>query len=162
LLGAFVIQGIQPGPMLYVEDLGTVYSVFSSMLVANIAMLIVGLIGIRFFTKAITVRKSILLPTIFVLSIVGAYSMRNNMFDVWLALSFGVIGYFLHRYRFPISPILLALILGPMAEANLRRALIIADNSLIDIISRPITAIFLILAVASLITSLLRQKRIKE
>ena len=88
--------------------------------------------------------------------------MRNNMFDVWLALSFGVIGYFLHRYRFPISPILLALILGPMAEANLRRALIIADNSLIDIISRPITAIFLILAVASLITSLLRQKRIKE
>ncbi len=162
LLGAFVIQGIQPGPMLYVEDLGTVYSVFSSMLVANIAMLTVGLIGIRFFTKAITVRKSILLPTIFVLSIVGAYSMRNNMFDVWLALSFGVIGYFLHRYRFPISPILLALILGPMAEANLRRALIIADNSLIDIISRPITAIFLILAVASLITSLLRQKRIKE
>lgn len=162
LLGAFVIQGIQPGPMLYVEDLGTVYSIFSSMLVANIAMLIVGLIGIRFFTKAITVRKSILLPTIFVLSIVGAYSMRNNMFDVWLALSFGVIGYFLHRYRFPISPILLALILGPMAEANLRRALIIADNSLIDIISRPITAIFLILAVASLITSLLRQKRIKE
>ncbi len=162
LLGAFFIQGIQPGPMLYVEDLGTVYSVFSSMLVANIAMLIVGLIGIRFFTKAITVRKSILLPTIFVLSIVGAYSMRNNMFDVWLALSFGVIGYFLHRYRFPISPILLALILGPMAEANLRRALIIADNSLIDIISRPITAIFLILAVASLITSLLRQKRIKE
>jgi putative tricarboxylic transport membrane protein len=162
LLGAFVIQGIQPGPMLYVEDLGTVYSVFSSMLVANIAMLIVGLIGIRFFTKAITVRKSILLPSIFVLSIVGAYSMRNNMFDVWLALSFGVIGYFLQRYRFPISPILLALILGPMAEANLRRALIIADNSLIDIISRPITAIFLILAVASLITSLLRQKRIKE
>ena len=162
LLGAFVIQGIQPGPMLYVEDLGTVYSVFSSMLVANIAMLIVGLIGIRFFTKAITIRKSILLPTIFILSIVGAYSMRNNMFDVWLALSFGVIGYFLHRYRFPISPILLALILGPMAEANLRRALIIADNSLIDIISRPITAIFLILAVASLITSLLRQKRIKE
>lgn len=162
LLGAFVIQGIQPGPMLYVEDLGTVYSVFSSMLIANIAMLIVGLIGIRFFTKAITVRKSILLPTIFVLSIVGAYSMRNNMFDVWLALSFGVIGYFLQRYRFPISPILLALILGPMAEANLRRALIIADNSFIDIISRPITAIFLILAVSSLITSLLRQKRIKE
>ncbi len=66
LLGAFVIQGIQPGPMLYVEDLGTVYSVFSSMLVANIAMLIVGLLGIRLFTKTITINKSILLPTIFV------------------------------------------------------------------------------------------------
>jgi putative tricarboxylic transport membrane protein len=162
LLGAFVIQGIQPGPMLYVEDLGTVYSVFSSMLVANIAMLIVGLLGIRLYTKTITIEKSILLPTIFVLSIVGAYSMRNNLFDVWVALTFGVTGYFLHRYHFPLSPILLALILGPMAEANLRRAMIIADNSIVDVISRPITAIFLILALLSLITSLLRQWRSKQ
>lgn len=156
LLGAFVIQGIQPGPMLYVENLDIVYSVFSSMLVANIAMLIVGLLGIRFFTRAITMKKSFLLPTIFVLSIVGAYSMRNNIFDIWVALTFGIVGYFLQRYRFPVSPILLALILGPMAESNLRRALIIADNSLIDVISRPITAIFLVLALLSLITSLLR------
>ena len=162
LLGAFVIQGIQPGPMLYVEDLGTVYSVFSSMLVANIAMLIVGILGIRLYTKTITIEKSILLPTIFVLSIVGAYSMRNNLFDVWVALTFGVTGYFLHRYHFPLSPILLALILGPMAEANLRRAMIIADNSIVDVISRPITAIFLILALLSLITSLLRQWRSKQ
>ena len=159
LLGAFVIQGIQPGPMLYVEDLGTIYSVFSSMLVANIAMLIVGLLGIKLFTKTITIRNSILLPTIFVLSIVGAFSMRNNMFDVWVALTFGVIGYFLNRYKFPVSPILLALILGPMAEANLRRAMIIADNSMTDVITRPITAIFLILAVISLLTSLMRQYR---
>lgn len=161
LLGAFVIQGIQPGPMLYKEDLDVVYSVFSAMLVANIAMLIVGFLGVRFFARAITVRKSILLPAIFIMSIVGAYSMRNNMFDVWLALGFGVLGYFLQRYRFPVSPILLALILGPMAEANLRRALIIADNSMIDVLSRPITATFLILGLATLVMSILRQMRVK-
>ncbi|MBT6032528.1 MAG: C4-dicarboxylate ABC transporter permease [Kordiimonadaceae bacterium] len=161
LLGAFVIQGIQPGPMLYKEDLDTVYSVFSAMLVANVAMLIVGFLGIRFFARAITVRKSILLPAIFVMSMVGAYSMRNNMFDVWLALGFGVLGYFLQRYRFPVSPILLALILGPMAESNLRRALIIADNSMVDVLTRPITAVFLILGVLTLITSILRQRRLK-
>lgn len=161
LLGAFVIQGIQPGPMLYKEDLDVVYSVFSAMLVANIAMLIVGFLGVRFFARAITVRKSILLPAIFIMSIVGAYSMRNNMFDVWLALGFGVLGYFLQRYRFPVSPILLALILGPMAEANLRRALIIADNSMIDVLSRPITATFLILGLATLVMSILRQRRSK-
>ncbi|MBT7582979.1 MAG: C4-dicarboxylate ABC transporter permease [Kordiimonadaceae bacterium] len=161
LLGAFVIQGIQPGPMLYKEDLDVVYSVFSAMLVANIAMLIVGFLGVRFFARAISVRKSILLPAIFIMSIVGAYSMRNNTFDVWLALGFGVLGYFLQRYRFPVSPILLALILGPMAEANLRRALIIADNSMIDVLSRPITAIFLTLGVVTLVMSIIRQRRTK-
>ncbi|MBT6037341.1 MAG: C4-dicarboxylate ABC transporter permease [Kordiimonadaceae bacterium] len=161
LLGAFVIQGIQQGPMLYKEDLDVVYSVFSAMLVANIAMLIVGFLGVRFFARAISVRKSILLPAIFIMSIVGAYSMRNNMFDVWLALGFGVLGYFLQRYRFPVSPILLALILGPMAEANLRRALIIADNSMIDVLSRPITAIFLTLGVVTLVMSIIRQRRTK-
>ena len=83
------------------------------------------------------------------------------MFDVWLALGVGVLGYFLQRYRFPVSPILLALILGPMAESNLRRALIIADNSMVDVLTRPITAVFLILGVLTLITSILRQRRLK-
>ena len=129
------------------------------MMVANIALLIVGLIGIRFFARAITVRKSILLPTIFVLSLVGAYSMRNSMFDIWLALAFGVIGYFLQRYRFPVSPILLALILGPMAESNLRRALIIADNSMLEVVTKPITATLLTLGILTLVTSILRHRK---
>jgi putative tricarboxylic transport membrane protein len=159
LLGAFVIQGLQPGPMLYQDHMDVVYTVFSSMMLANVAMLIVGLIGIRFFARAITVRKSILLPTIFVLSIVGAYSMRNSMFDIWVALFFGLVGYFLQRYRFPVSPILLALILGPMAESNLRRALIIADDSMFSVMSRPITATLLVLGILTLITSVLRHKK---
>jgi len=159
LLGAFVIQGLQPGPMMYVENMDVIYSVFSSMMVANIALLIVGLIGIRFFARAITVRKSILLPTIFVLSLVGAYSMRNSMFDIWLALAFGVIGYFLQRYRFPVSPILLAIILGPMAESNLRRALIVADNSILEVMTKPITATLLTLGILTLVTSILRHRK---
>lgn len=159
LLGAFIIQGLQPGPMLYQEHMDVVYSVFSSMMLANIALLIVGLLGIRFFARAIMIRKSILLPAIFVLSIVGAYSMRNSMFDIWVALFFGVVGYFLQRYRFPVSPILLALILGPMAESNLRRALIIADHSMIEVLSRPITATLITLGILSLVTSVMRHKK---
>lgn len=162
LLGAFVIQGLQPGPMLYQDHMDVVYTVFSSMMLANIAMLIVGLIGIRFFARAITIRKSILLPTIFVLSIVGAYSMRNSMFDIWVALFFGLVGYFLQRYRFPISPILLALILGPMAESNLRRALIIADDSMVSVLTRPITATLLILGILTLVTSVLRHNKLAK
>ncbi len=162
LLGAFVIQGLRPGPLLYRDHMDVVYSVFAAMMIANVAMLIVGLIGIRFFAKVITVRKGILLPIIFVLSIVGSYSMRNSLFDVWLALCFGVIGFFLQRYRFPVSPILLALILGPMAEANLRRALIISDGSMSAVLCRPITATFLALGVFFLITSIIRQSRLNK
>ena len=85
--------------------------------------------------------------------------MINNIFDVWVALGFGIVGYFFQRYRFPVSPILLALILGPMAESNLRRALIISDNSIIDVISRPITATFLILGLVTLVTSIRLQTK---
>lgn len=162
ILGAFVIQGLRPGPLLYRDHMDVVYSVFAAMMIANVVMLIVGLIGVRFFAKVITVRKGVLLPVIFVLSIVGSFSMRNSLFDVWVALFFGVIGFFLQRYRFPVSPILLALILGPMAEANLRRALIISDGSMVEVLARPITATFLALGAVSLITSIIRQSRLNK
>jgi len=162
LLGAFVVQGLRPGPLLYQDHLDVVYTVFAAMMVANVAMLIVGLFGVRFFAKAISVRKTLLLPVIFVLSIVGAYSMRNSMFDIWVALFFGVLGYFLQRYRFPVSPILLALILGPMAESNLRRGLIIADGSFYDVLTRPLTATFLVLGILSLVTSVIRHNRMNK
>lgn len=162
LLGAFVIQGLRPGPLLYRDHMDVVYSVFAAMIVANIAMFIVGLLGVRFFSKIITVRKSLLLPIIFLLSIVGSYSMRNSMFDIWVALFFGIVGYVLQRNNFPVSPILLALILGPMAEANLRRALIIFDGSILNVVTRPISAVFLVLGVLSLITSVIRQNRMNK
>lgn len=162
LLGAFIVQGLQPGPLLYRDHMDVVYSVFAAMMIANVAMLLVGLVGIRFFARIITVRKTLLLPIIFVLSIVGSYAIRNSTFDIWVALIFGVIGYFFQRYKFPVSPILLALILGPMAEANLRRALIISDGSFLDVISRPMTCAFLLIALLSLVTSIIRQRRLNR
>ena len=162
LLGAFIIQGLQPGPLLYRDHMDVVYSVFAAMMMANVAMFIVGLVGVRFFAKIISVRKSLLLPIIFVLSIVGSYAIRNSIFDIWLATGFGVLGYFFQRYNFPVSPILLALILGPMAEANLRRALIISDGSMIQVLTRPLTAAFLVIAVISLVSSVLRQNRLNR
>ena len=162
LLGAFIIQGLQPGPLLYRDHMDVVYSVFAAMMIANIAMLIVGLCGVRLFARIITVRKSLLLPIILVLSIVGSYAIRNSSFDIWIALIFGVIGYFFQRYKYPVSPILLALILGPMAESNLRRALIISDGSFLDIITRPMTAGFLFIAVLSLLTSLIRENKLRK
>ena len=150
MLGAFIIQGLQPGPLLYKEHLDVVYNVFSSMIIANIAMLIVGIVGIRFFVKVISLDKTILLPIIFILSVVGSFAMRGNIFDIWLTLVFGLIGFLLQRYGFPLSPILLALILGPMAESNLRRSLVMSNGHWGILFSRPISVVLLVLAVVSI------------
>ncbi|GAU75556.1 tripartite tricarboxylate transporter permease [Fusibacter sp. 3D3] len=162
LLGAFIMQGLRPGPLLYRDHLDVVYSVFASMMVANVVMFIVGTFGVKFFAKVITINRNILLPVIFLLSLVGAYSMRNSMFDVGLAIGFGVLGYFLQRFEFPVSPILLALILGPMAEGNLRRALVISKGSMDIFFMRPISAILLLAAVISIATSVIKQRKLDE
>lgn len=162
LLGAFVLQGLQPGPLLYKEHIDVVYNVFASLIVANFALLIIGALGIRLFAKVIMVKRAILMPAILVLSIIGAYAMRGDTFDVYVMLSFGVVGYFMQKQGFPLSPILLALILGPMAEANLRRSLVISGGDFSIIFSRPIAVGLLILAAASLIASVYNHRKIQR
>lgn len=162
LLGAFIMQGLQPGPLLYQEHIDVVYNVFSSMFVANIVMLILGIIGIRFFAKVITIKKEILFPIIFILCLVGSFAMRQNIFDIWLSLIFGVIGFLMIRAKFPLSPILLALILGPMAESNLRRSLTVSQGDPSILLSRPIAIGLYILALLSIISSAVKQRKIMK
>ncbi|MFZ5966062.1 MAG: tripartite tricarboxylate transporter permease [Bacillota bacterium] len=162
LLGAFVIQGLRPGPLLYRDHMDVVYSVFAAMMVANVVMFLIGVMGVKFFAKVISIDRNILIPVIFLLSIVGSYAMRNSMFDVWLAVFFGIVGYFMQRYDFPASPILLALILGPMAESNLRRALVISKGDISMLFTRPISAVLITLAVASLVSSFIRQRKVEK
>ena len=161
LLGAFVMQGMQPGPMLYKEHMDIVYQIFASMMLAQFAMQFIGMAGIQFFARVIMVDRSILTPSIFVLSAVGAFAMRSNIFDVYTTLAFGVMGYVMARYDYPLSPILLALILGPMAEANLRRALVISAGDPTFLVSRPIAVVLMILAVVSLILAIKGHQKVE-
>lgn len=160
LLGAFVVQGLQPGPMLYKEHMDVVYQIFAAMMLAQFAMQFIGMAGIRLFAKVILVDRAILTPAIFVLSMVGAFAMRSNIFDVYTTLAFGLVGYVLARYDYPLSPILLALILGPMAESNLRRAMVISDGNPAILFSRPIAVGLMVLAVASLVMSIRGHRKI--
>ena len=162
LMGAFIMQGFQPGPMMYVEHLDVVYAVFASLIVANVAMLLAGMAGVRLFTKIISIERKLLIPAILVLSLVGSYAINRNMFDVYFALAMGLAGYLLQKYEFPLSPILLALILGPMSESNLRRFMQIDDGQFWRLFTKPICVIFIILAVASMMTSVLNQRKIKK
>ena len=124
MIGALTLQGLAPGPMLFLQHKTLVYTIFMGMFIANTIMVIMGISGIKLFTKVLSVPKVILTPIIFALCVIGSYAMRNNFFDVYTMLIAGVIGYFLTKIKVPTSPAILGLILGPMAEKNFRVALI--------------------------------------
>lgn len=150
MLGALMVQGLTPGPLLFTQNGGMVYTIFVGFLVAVILMGVLGLFGAKYFARVINIPSKILTPIIFVLCIVGSYAINNNFFDVCVMFIFGVIGYFMEKAKFPVSPIVLALILGPMAERELRKALIMSDGSLSIFFTRPISIMFIILAVITL------------
>ncbi|GAA0357011.1 tripartite tricarboxylate transporter permease [Bacillus horti] len=156
LLGAFMVQGLQPGPLLFQNNGDVVYSLFLGMLLSNMLIIVFGLIGIRYFIKILAIPKEYLTLSILVLCVIGAYALNNNFFDVWVMLISGVIGYFMQRYGYPLSPVILALILGPMAESNLRRALTMSDGSLSIFFTRPIAATLIILAILTLFLPIVR------
>lgn len=162
LLGAFIMKGIQPGPMMYVTELPTVYRVFAALMLANLAMLLIGCLGVRFFAKIVSVEKKLLLPIILIVSLLGSYSINKNVFDVGVTVAFGFIGWLMNKYEFPLSPILLALILGPMCEKNFVRFMNIQKGNFAAIFTSPIAVTFIVLAVGSLIFSIYNQSKINK
>jgi putative tricarboxylic transport membrane protein len=132
------------------------------MIMANIAFLLVGMAGVKLFARVISIERKLLIPAIMTLSLVGAYAINQNLFDVFLAILMGAVGYLLQKYEFPLSPILLALILGPMCESNLRRFMQIDDGRFYLIFTKPICVIFILLALGTLITSVLNQRKINQ
>ena len=162
LLGAFIMKGITPGPMMYVSELPTVYCVFAALMLANLAMLVVGCLGVRFFAKIVSIEKKILYPIILIISLLGAFAINKNAFDVGVCVVFGVIGWLMTKYEFPLSPILLALILGPMCEQNFVRFMDLNEGNFGAIIHYPIAIGFFVVAVGVIIFSLINQRKINK
>jgi putative tricarboxylic transport membrane protein len=123
---------------------------------------IMGITMARFYARVINIKKTYLIPAILVLSIIGSYAIQFSFFDVGLALVFGVIGYFMRYYGYPLSPVMIALILGPIAEQNFCRALMISHGSFMIFFKSPIFDAFLVLAVASLLFALYQRRKIAE
>ena len=162
ILGAFIMKGIQPGPMMYISELPTVYKVFAALMLANLAMLAVGCLGVRFFAKIVSVEKKMLYPIILVISLLGAFSINKSIFDVGVCVAFGVFGWLMNKYEFPLSPILLAMILGPMCEKNFVRYMNIQKGNFGAIVTSPIAMAFLIVAVAVVLFSIYNQQKINK
>lgn len=159
LLGALTIHNFQPGPMLFQDHPEVVYPIFAAMILSQFVMLFVGLAGARYFARLINIDRRILTPVIFLLCVVGSYSMRFSFFDVGISLIIGIIAYFMIYYEYPGSPILLSIILGPMVEQNLRRSLVISHGDPTIFFTRPISAFFIVIGILIMITSYYRIKK---
>lgn len=149
LLGGFMIHGIQPGPLLFISQGELVYTIFAALILASFLMLILEFFGLRIFIKLLSIPKHILLPIILVLCVVGAFGLNSRIFDVWAMMLFGLLGYGFVKGGLPIAPFIIGFILGPMAETNLRRGLMLSDGNFMGFLSNPISAAFLALAALS-------------
>ncbi len=129
LLGGLLIWGLQPGPMLFVEQKEFVWGLIASMYLGNIAGLIVVLTTVPWWAAILRIPFTIIGPVIIVICAIGAYTVNNAMFDVWTMLGFGVLGYLFKKLKYPLAPLVLALVLGDMAEASFRQAMLLSQGS---------------------------------
>lgn len=150
LIGALMLHGLLPGPLLFVNNADLVYGLFVGLFVACLFQLIFGLVGIPVWVKIIATPKALLFPVIGTISVVGAYGKDYSMVDVWVMFTFGLIGYLLKKFKYPVTPVILALVLGGILEENFRRALLVSNGSYSIFFTKPISLTLLIMAMLSL------------
>ena len=157
LIAAFMIHGLQPGPLLLTQRPDIIYGIFVAMLMANIFLLGLTIIGIRIFLQLNRLPYSVFSAAIMILCTIGAFGLSNNMDDVYLMFAFGLIGYFMRKYGFPIAPAVLGLVLGDLAELSIRRSLLLSLGNPLILITRPLSVILLAAAAFSLIYPLFKK-----
>jgi putative tricarboxylic transport membrane protein len=140
LLGGLLIWGLQPGPLLFIEQKDFVWGLIASMYLGNIAGLIVVLTCVPLFAAILRIPFSVIAPVIIVICTVGAYTVHNSMFDVWMVVVFGVFGYFFRKLQYPLAPMVLAIVLGDNAEASFRQAMLFSRGEMIIFFETPLVA----------------------
>lgn len=147
MLAALVLHGVNPGPMLFATQTDMVYAIFASLVLANLLMIVAGVVVARGFSMILKVPPAVVGAGIIVMSIVGAYGVRSNIFDVYVCLFFGLVGYVMKRTDFPSAPLVLGVILGPLAEGYFMTSLANYDNDLSTFVTRPISGSILAFSV---------------
>lgn len=151
LMSALTLHGFAPGPMLFINYPTLIYTIFAALLVGNIMMIVVERCGLNIFTRLLQIKRYILMPLVIMMCIVGSYVSNNSVFDVGCMIVFGVIAYFLTEAGFPMTPLIIAFIIGPIVEINLQRALMSYKMSMIPYFTRPISAFFFAITAISVI-----------
>jgi putative tricarboxylic transport membrane protein len=163
MLGALIMWGLRPGPLLFEKNPDLVWAVIASMYIGNVMLLVLNLPLVGMWASLLRVRYSILAPLILAFCFIGVYSIDNNMFDVWIMVGAGVLGYLMRKFRFPAAPLVLALVLGPMVETALAQSLTMSRGSLAIFFTRPtalgLFVLMVLFVLSPLATRLLRRNR---
>jgi len=159
ILGAFLLHGVQPGPQIFVANPETAYAILASLFVGVVGMCMIGYFWIRLVVKVLKIPQPVIITIVVLFCIVGSYAERNNISDVGMVLVFGVVGYLFERFRFPIAPMVLGTILGPLAETSFLRTMIRYNNDWTVFFTRPISCVFLSVALLALVLPLLSRLR---
>jgi putative tricarboxylic transport membrane protein len=157
-----MMYGLQPGPRLFIEQPQLVWSTIASMYIGNVMLLVLNLPLVGFWARIALIPFPVLGPMIVVFSLIGAYSVRYLLFDVWVSLLFGVIGYLMRKFGFPLAPVVLAVILSQPLEIALKQSLAISNGSYAIFFSRPIALGFMLLATAVIARGLWLQYRSRQ
>jgi putative tricarboxylic transport membrane protein len=162
LMGAFIIHGVQPGPLMMTQNPGLFWGVIASMYIGNIMLLILNLPLIGMWVQVLRVPYRILFPLILLFCLIGVYAVSNTVFDIYIMVLFGVLGYLMKKFGYEPAPLVLAFVLGPMLENNLRKSLILSQGDFSTFVTRPLSAIALLLALALLLSPLIPRLRGKR
>jgi len=159
-LGALTIQGLRVGPSLFKENTDMAYMIILGFLVANIIILPLSLIYCNFFATGIfKIKKETLTSIIVILCVTGAYSVNNNIFNIFVIIFFGFLGYFLNKYNIPISSLILGAVLGKMMESNWIQSMVLLDSSVLAFLTRPITLVLFIMTILFISLPIIKKKR---
>jgi putative tricarboxylic transport membrane protein len=159
ILGAFLLHGLQPGPQVFQTSPQIVYAVFASLFVALFVMCAIGYFATRVIVKVLDFPEVIVSAYVVMCCILGAFAARNNIVDVWLIVVFGVLGYLFERFRFPIAPLVLGVILGPLAEQNFMTTMISHGNDWTVFFTRPVSGTIMVIALLTLLYPVFQHAR---
>jgi putative tricarboxylic transport membrane protein len=159
LIAALFIHGIRPGPMIMIEQPDFIYSVAAMLLLATIAIAVFGLSLTRLFIQVLRIPRELLMPVVFALCVIGPYALTQRLFDVWVMVFFGIVGFVLRQMNFPMAPLVLGIILGDLLDKSLRRGLTLSDGDLSPFVTRPISAAFIVIIVSSILMGVVPVRR---
>ena len=142
IIGAFMIHGLQPGPMMFLLNADIIYALFMGLIVSSVFLFFIGSVAIRGFKYVADIPRGVLFPAVLVLCIFGVFAVNNSIFDVGVMFAMGWVGYFMLRYKIPAAPFLIAFILGPLLEDNFRQAMLMSGSSPAILFRGPITWFF--------------------
>jgi putative tricarboxylic transport membrane protein len=151
LLAAMFIHGVRPGPMIMVESPQFVYQTVAMVFFATLAMGVFGILLTKPLLMVLAIPRTKLMPVVFVLCAIGSYAITSRVFDIWVMIGFGLLGFILREMKYPMAPLVLGIILGDLLDKNLRRGLVLTDGDLAPFFTRPICVVLWLVTLASIL-----------